>query len=47
MLFSVNHVSHGNILIVLEKYVDRPSEGLYAMLFELQCNTLWAVCSIC
>ena len=27
--------------------VDRPSEGLYAMLCELQCNTLWAICSIC
>jgi len=27
--------------------VDRPSEGLYAMLCELQCNTLWAVCSVC
>ena len=27
--------------------VDRPFEGLYDMLCELQCNTLWAVCSIC
>ena len=27
--------------------VDRPSEGLYAMLCEVQCNILWAVCSIC
>ena len=27
--------------------VDRPSEGLYAMLCEVQCNILCAVCSIC
>ena len=27
--------------------VDRPSEGLYAMLCEVQCNALWAVCSGC
>ena len=27
--------------------VDRISEGLYAMLCEVQCNALWAVCSNC
>ena len=27
--------------------VDRPSEGLYAMLCELQCNALWCICSVC
>ena len=27
--------------------VDRPPEGLYVMLCELQCNVLWAVCSVC
>ena len=27
--------------------VDRISESLYAMLCEVQCNALWAVCSIC
>ena len=27
--------------------VDRPSEGLYVMLCELQCNVLWAVCPVC
>ena len=27
--------------------VDRPSDGLYAMLCEVQCNALWAVCSVC
>ena len=41
MLFNVNCVSPGNILTVLA------SEGLYVMLCELQCNVLWAVCSVC
>ena len=27
--------------------IDRISEGLYAMLCEVQCNALWAVCSTC
>ena len=27
--------------------VDRISESLYVMLCEVQCNALWAVCSIC
>ena len=27
--------------------VDRPSEGLYVMLCELQCNVLWTACSVC
>ena len=27
--------------------VDRIPEGLYAMLCEMQCNALWAVCSVC
>ena len=33
--------------IVCIREVDRIPEGLYAMLCEMQCNALWAVCSVC
>ena len=33
--------------IVCIREVDRIPEGLYAMLCKMQCNALWAVCSVC
>ena len=47
MLFSVNYVSPGNILSVLERWIEFLKVYNYAMLFEMQCNALWVVCSVC
>ena len=33
--------------IVCIREVDRIPVGLYVMLCEMQCNALWAVCSVC